>query len=76
VAYKNLFISEQLDESTFTIAKEKGVVAVINLRDSSEFTWDEEADAAKNAGLGYYNITIASTGDSFDPKAIQINDLM
>ena len=43
---------------------------VINLRDPSEFDWDE-ANAAATAGLTYYNVPIASRGNSFDAEAIE-----
>jgi rhodanese-related sulfurtransferase len=79
VAYKHLFISEQPDDITFAIAKENAVAVVIDLREPAEFAAFEwkEADAAKNAGLVYYNLGIPSSGDSFEPQAMrQITQLV
>jgi protein tyrosine phosphatase (PTP) superfamily phosphohydrolase (DUF442 family) len=79
VAYKHLFFSEQPDDTTFAIAKENAVSVVINLREIAEiaaFEWDE-SDAAKKAGLVYYNVGIPSSGDSFEVQAIsQISQLV
>jgi protein tyrosine phosphatase (PTP) superfamily phosphohydrolase (DUF442 family) len=70
VNFKHLYISEQPDAATFDTARDNKVSVVINLRSPSEFDWDE-ALAAKNAGLTYYNVSISGTGDSFDPLAIE-----
>lgn len=76
VRIKHLYISSQPDAETFKIAREKGLELVINLGDSSEHIWEEE-EAAKQAGLNYYNIPIPSTGESFDPDTIdQISALV
>jgi uncharacterized protein (TIGR01244 family) len=76
VRVKHLYISSQPDAYTLKIAHEKGVGLVINLREPTEFTWDENK-AAKQAGLDYYNVPISVTGESFDPDSInQISALV
>lgn len=76
VSVKHLYFSDQPDAATLIEARDRGVGTVINLRDPSEFDWDE-ASAAKDAGLAYYNIPIASDSTSFDIDAMnQISALV
>ncbi len=70
VNVKHLYISEQPDAATFAEAVEHDVRVVIDLREPGESDWDE-AGAAKEAGITYYNVPIAGSGDSFDPEAMQ-----
>jgi uncharacterized protein (TIGR01244 family) len=52
--------------------KAEGVRAVINLRLPSEHRAEEEARAAKEAGLRYFNIPVASG----DPKDEQVTEFL
>ncbi len=52
--------------------KAKGVKAVLNLRTPSEHRADEERDAAKAAGLAYFNIPVVYT----DPKPEQVEEFL
>lgn len=52
--------------------KDEGVRAVINLRPASEHRAEEEADAAKEAGLKYFNIPVVYT----DPKDEQVEEFL
>jgi hypothetical protein len=70
IAVKYLYLSSQPDADTFDIALEKGIGLVINLREPSEFSWDEKK-AAKQTRLNYYNVPISATGESIDPDAIK-----
>jgi protein tyrosine phosphatase (PTP) superfamily phosphohydrolase (DUF442 family) len=49
-------------------AKESGVTTVVNLRSPAEMNFDEAA-AAQEAGLNYYQVPVSSRGDSFDSEA-------
>lgn len=69
VRFGQLFLSEQPDAATFDLAREKGISMVINLRAPAEFDWDEQ-NAAKDAGLNYYNIPLIGEEHSFDPQVI------
>lgn len=76
VGFKHLYISSQPDEDTFDIARGKGVLLVINLREPAESDWDDK-NAAEQAELSYYNIPISGKAQSFDPAAIkQISTLV
>ena len=66
---KHLYFSDQPDTVALDMAKENGVVAVINLRGPKEMTWDEQA-AAEELGLKYYNIPLMTASPSFDPDVI------
>ncbi len=52
--------------------KEEGVRAVINLRPPSEHRAAEEEEAAKEAGLKYFNIPVVFT----DPKDEQVEEFL
>lgn len=76
VRVKHLYVSSQHDADTLEIAREKGVELVINLREPTEFSWDENR-AVNHAGLDYYNVPISTTGESFDHDSInQISALV
>ncbi|MBT8138238.1 MAG: hypothetical protein KJP25_00590 [Gammaproteobacteria bacterium] len=66
---KHLYFADQPDTEALKIASEKGVVAVINLRNPEEIDWDEKA-AAESLGMQYYNIPIMTASPSFDPAVI------
>lgn len=70
VNVKHLYFSEQPDAETFAEAINHDVKVVIDLREPDESDWDE-AGAAGDAGLIYYNVPVASSGSSFDPLAMQ-----
>ena len=54
---KHLWFSGQPNDAALEAAREHGVVAVINLRDPSEFGWDE-AGAVEALGMSYYNVPV------------------
>lgn len=70
VGVDGLYFSKQPDEATFAEAKKHDVRVVIDLREPAETDWDE-AGAAKEAGLTYYNVAVAGSGSSFDAAAMQ-----
>jgi uncharacterized protein (TIGR01244 family) len=70
VRIKHLYFSEQPDAATFAEAAKHDVQVVIDLREPGETDWDEEA-AAKEAGLQYYNVPVAGSGESLDEAAMQ-----
>jgi len=70
VSVKHLYFSEQPDAATINEARDHGVGVVVNLREPSEFDWDEES-AATDAGLTYYNVPIAAAGPSFNAAAME-----
>jgi protein tyrosine phosphatase (PTP) superfamily phosphohydrolase (DUF442 family) len=70
VRIKHLYISSQPDFETLDIARKNGVELVLNLRDPSEYIWDEKI-AAQQSGLIYYNIPISASGEAFNPDAIK-----
>ena len=61
---KHLYFSGQPDEATLATASENGVTTVINLREPSEMSWDEQA-AVEAAGMKYINIPVVR-GQEFD----------
>jgi protein tyrosine phosphatase (PTP) superfamily phosphohydrolase (DUF442 family) len=70
VSVKHLYFSEQPDAATLIEARDRGVGVVINLREPSELDWDE-ARAATDSGLTYYNVPIAAAGSSFDAATME-----
>ena len=66
---KHLYFSDQPDAETLKIAKDNGVVAVINLRGPKEMQWDEQAETEEQ-GMKYYNIPLMTASPSFDPAVI------
>jgi protein tyrosine phosphatase (PTP) superfamily phosphohydrolase (DUF442 family) len=64
---RHLWLADQPDEVGLVLANDAGVAVVINLRSPSESDWDE-ASAAGDLGLSYYNVPI--TGKRFEPDAI------
>lgn len=66
---KHLYFSDQPDLEALKTASEKGVVAVINLREPDEITWDESA-AVEALGMKYYNIPLVTDSASFDHNVI------
>ncbi len=56
--YKNLYFAGQPDEAALTHFKNLGGVAVINLRESGETDFDEQAIVEK-LGLEYYNFPVS-----------------
>jgi len=54
----HLYFSGQPDQAALEEARRNGVVAVINLRDPSEYDWDEKA-AVEALGMTYYNVPVA-----------------
>lgn len=66
---KHLYFSDQPDAVALKMAKEHGVVAVINLRSPQEMNWDEQA-AAEELGMRYYNIPLMTASPSFNPDVV------
>ncbi|NNL57365.1 MAG: hypothetical protein HKO71_06410 [Pseudomonadales bacterium] len=66
---KHLYFADQPDAAALEIAREKGVVAVINLRNPSEMNWDEQA-AVEGLGMKYYNIPLLTAAPTFDPAVV------
>ena len=66
---KHLYFSDQPDLEALKTASEKGVVAVINLREADEITWDESA-AVEALGMQYFNIPLVTDSTSFDQAVI------
>lgn len=67
---RRLYFSGQPDAEALKAAAAEGVEVVINLREPGETDFDEAAAAAE-AGLLYYNVPVARKGESFDPEAMQ-----
>ena len=64
----HLWFSGQPDAAALERAKAEGITVVINLRDPSEFDWDERS-AVESLGLTYYNVPVV--GEGFDPEAFE-----
>lgn len=70
---RHLYFSSQPDEEALRVARDNGVTTVINLRESGEMDWNEEA-AVVQLGLNYRSIPIRREGRSLDPAAVQAID--
>ena len=71
-----LYFSEQPDVEGLRAAQANGVMTVINVREPGEIDWDE-ASAARELGLEYFNIPISRRSDTLDPDALaQINAII
>ncbi len=66
---KHLYFSDQPDAEALKIAKDNGVVAVINLRGPKEMKWDEKK-ATEELGMSYYNIPLMTSSPSFDSEVV------
>lgn len=64
---RHLWFSGQPDQAALERAKAEGIGVVINLRDPSEFDWDEKS-AVESLGMTYYNVPIRRE-EPFDPAA-------
>ena len=60
----HLWFSGQPDSAALERARAEGVAVVINLRDPSEYEWDEKS-AVEALGMTYYNIPVRG-GQPFD----------
>jgi len=69
VGVKHLYLSAQPDQATFETALDHGVGVVINLRGPGEQDWDEAAAAAES-GLTYYNLPVSRSGPGFDDDVL------
>ncbi len=58
----NLYLAGQPDREALAAARDAGVVAVVNLRQSSEMKWDEAA-AVEQLGLAYHHVPIGRSTD-------------
>jgi len=58
----NLYLAGQPDRAALEAAREAGVVAVVNLRQAVEMTWDE-ASAVEQLGLAYYHVPVGGSND-------------
>lgn len=67
---RRLYFSGQPDAEALKTAAAEGVEVVINLREPGETDFDE-ATAAAEAGLLYYNVPVARKGESFEPEAMR-----
>lgn len=70
VRIHHLYLSDQPDMETLTTARKNGVKVLINFCDPTELSWDE-AQAAKNIGLTYYNVPLLPQKTGFDRAAIE-----
>jgi uncharacterized protein (TIGR01244 family) len=59
----NLYLAGQPDLAALEAARNAGVVAVVNLRQASEMTWDEAA-AVEQLGLAYHHVPIGRSTDT------------
>ena len=70
MASGQFFISDQPDAATFDVARNEGVVAVINVRGSKEIDWDE-ASAVTAVGLSYHNVPFIANKDGIQADSVQ-----
>lgn len=72
---KHLYLASQPSLESLAAAKERNIGVIINLREPSEYDWDEEA-AATSLGFTYYNLPIPSSAP-FSPATIkQVDSLV
>ena len=70
MASGQFYISDQPDAATFDVARNAGVVAVVNLRGPKEIDWDE-AGAVTAAGLDYHNVPFVANKDGIQADSVQ-----
>lgn len=69
VGIKRLFIAGQPDAAGLDEAQRQGVGAIINLRGLDESDWDEAAAAAER-GIAYYQVPVSGRDPDFDAAVI------
>lgn len=70
VSVKHLFFSAQPDRAALQVAREHGVGVVINLREPSEFEWDEPAEVQR-LGMTYFNLPVSTEGTGLNQETME-----
>ena len=72
---RHLWISDQPDEAGLEIARNEGVGVVINLREASEFDWDEKK-AVEDLGMEYFHVAVPGNAPFSEEAFTRIDELV